>query len=101
MRYLGVPVGIGGISGKIRVHVQFDPKNDLASQKSRHWPIQGAPQGPRYRFWLRCSFVGANKRRGQHMGGYFEIWCQPGILRSGESLKYVFFIILPTTPRPL
>ena len=63
-------MGIGGISGKIRVHVQFDPKNDLVSQNSRHGPIEGAPQGPCYRFWLRNSFVGANKSRGQHMGGY-------------------------------
>ena len=94
-------MGIGGISGKIRVHVQFDPKNDLASQKSRHWPIEEAPQGPRYRGWLRRCFVGDNKNWGQHMGGYFEIWYQPGILHLGESLKYVFFIILPTTPRPL
>ena len=34
--YLVLLVGMGGISEKIRVHVQFDLENDLAAEKSRH-----------------------------------------------------------------
>ena len=34
--YFVLPVGIGGISEKIRVHVPRDLENDLAAQKSRH-----------------------------------------------------------------
>ena len=77
---LGALAGIGGISEKIRVHVQFDLENDLAIQKSRLCPLKGAPEGPRYQTHLKSQWMLGHKTWGQQMGGYFEIWHQPGIL---------------------